>query len=128
MKNIKRIAAVLLVLVMALALTACGKVKLDGKWKVTGGSLIDGLLSETGVDSMEAIGMELTYEFKDDNVIISTVTLLGSSESNEGTYEIEDDKILITFDGETNDFFFELENDTLTIFEDDYSLIFEKMN
>ena len=108
MKNIKRIAAALLVLVMALALTACGKVEFDGKWKVTGGTVIESLLEGTDVDSLDAVGMELTYEFKDENTLISSVSVLGSTETNEFSYEFKDD--------------------TLTIYDEDFSLIFEKMN
>ena len=128
MKNIKRIAAALLVMAMALVLTACGKPDLEGKWIAAGGSLIDGLLEEMQIGSLEDIGMELSYDFKKDGVVYSTVAVLGESEVTEGKWEVDGDTLTITFEDGPNDFTFELDGDKLTIKSGEYDIIFKKAN
>ena len=78
MKNIVRIAAVALVIVMlAATLASCGG--LSGTY-------------ETGL-----LGQTVAYEFKGSKVTIE-VTVLGKVETFEGKYSIKDDKITFTFE------------------------------
>ena len=126
MKNIKRIAAALLVLIMALTLTACGKPDLEGKWVATGGSLIDGLLTELEITSMEEVGLEFTYEFFNDGVLKTSVSVLGSTEYAEGIWKVDGNTLTVEFEDGPNDFEFDLSGDKLTITTDGYDIVFKK--
>lgn len=83
MKNIVRIAAVALVIVMlAATLASCGG--LSGTY-------------ETGL-----LGQTVAYEFKGSKVTI-TVTLLGTVNSIEGKYKVSGDEITFEFDDDDAD-------------------------
>lgn len=90
----KRLISIVMILVIALSLVACGDNELVGKW------LLDG---------SEEIGMEIIMEFTEDEMIFFGV----------GTpYEIKGNQIVITFDGEEEFAEFEVKGDTLTFSAD----------
>lgn len=72
-KNLKVIIAVLLICVMVCSLTAC-TTKLNGTYTS------DGLI-------------EQSFTFKEDNIVVISAFGINA----EGTYKIEDDKIIITY-------------------------------
>ena len=126
MKNIKRIAAVMLVLVMALALTACGKAKLDGAWTITGGTFIDGLVGEMGIEDLASVGLEIVFEFKDDGVFAVGMNMYGVSEVSEGTWEVDGDKVTMTVEGDPLEATFEVKGDKLTLTTEEGTIVFDK--
>lgn len=74
-KSVRILAIVMVVLMLAMSLTACGK-KLSGKY------------------SADVLGTGTTMTFDGSDVKIAiTVTLLGEVASVDATYEIKDDKI-----------------------------------
>ena len=126
MKNIKRIAAVLLVLVMALALTACGKAKLDGAWSITGGSFIDEMTAELGVNSLAEVGMEIVFDFQDKGVFAVEISAMGMTETSEGTWEVDGDKVTMTIDGDPLEATFEVKGDKLNLTTEEGTIVLDK--
>ncbi len=125
MKNIKRIAAVLLVLVMAMALTGCGKAKLNGTWLVTGGTAMDSITG--GIDLAE-LGMEMAFAFNDGGKLDITLSFMGESETMNGTWEVDGDNITMTMDGDPLAGTFEIDGDKCTMTFSDGTLEFTKKN
>lgn len=123
MKNIKRIAAVLLVLTMAFMLTACGKDSVKGSWMITGGTAMDSI---TGGMDLAELGMEMVFNFNDNNALLVTLSFMGESESMNGTWEVDGDNITMTLDGDPLTCTWEINGDTLTLTATDGTLIFTK--
>ncbi len=85
-KSIRILAVVMAVLTLCLVLAGCGKT-LSGEYSADGG-----------------IFGETTYSFKGKKVEISYKSILGTVNTVEGEYKIEDDKITFTFaDDEENE-------------------------
>lgn len=120
MKLTKRILAVVLVMVFALALTACGKKNdIEGTWKLTGGAMIDALVGGELPEGMtlEDLGFVLTFEYKDGDKFAMNMSAMGESETGEGTYKIEDGKITMTVDGDPLTCEYKIDGDTLTLLD-----------
>jgi uncharacterized lipoprotein YehR (DUF1307 family) len=84
-KSMKILAALMVVVMLALTLAACGKT-LSGDYSADGG-----ILGET------------TYSFKGKKVEISYKSILGTVTTIDAEYEIEDDKITITLPEDEKD-------------------------
>lgn len=119
MKNF-RITALALVLLMAMVcLTGCGN-DIVGKWSLTGGAAFDELM---GMGTVE-------FEFKKDGAMAMTVSALGMSETQEGTWKADGDKLVMTTDGDVSDeCTFKVDGDSLTIIGvDDIDMVFTKVD
>ena len=79
-RSIRFVAIAMALLMLCVALTACGK-KLSGEYTSD-----KGILGET------------TYKFSGSKVEISYKSILGTVHTVNGTYEINDDEITITLD------------------------------
>ena len=101
MKNLARLLALVLVVVMALSLVGCGlNSKLKGEW--------------VG----EVMGIEMTLEFDGKGEV--TTSVMGEEETTE--YEVDGKKLII--DGDEVDY--ELKGKTLTLDLDGIKVEFEK--
>ncbi len=90
-KSIRIIAVALVAVMLCLTLVSCGK-KLSGAYEAKVGG--------------DIAGYTATYEFSGNKVEVSKkVTLIGTSNTVtfEGTYEIKDDEITFTFEGDKED-------------------------
>ena len=77
MKNLARILALALVVIMTLSLVGCGTAsKFKGEW------------------AGEILGMEFTMEFGKDE-LTTTISYMGEEESNTVDYEVKGDKLYI---------------------------------
>ena len=89
--KLKKIVTVILALVMVFSLAACGSNNsIVGVWKMD----IDAILQMAGMSAEEyeqvkaLVGaMEGTMEFKADGKMVMTMTMMGQSETQEGTYK-----------------------------------------
>jgi len=117
MKNIKRIAAIMLVLVMAFAMTACKKDnEIVGTWTMTGGAMVDMLAADMPEGTtLESLGIVLKFIFEDDGDFKMEMDVLGETESGEGSYEIDGNKVTMTIDGDPLTCEFKVDGDTLTL-------------
>lgn len=133
MKLNKKWIAVLLLVVMALCLTACGEKKEEakpteapkptivGKWQMD----IKSVLKMSGISEAEyeqmkpLIGdMSATMEFTEDGKVYLVVTAMGQSETEEEAYSVDGDKL--TMSGSTGTY--KIDGDKLTITQDGMSL------
>lgn len=117
MKNIKRILALALIVLMTLSLAACGasdEKKLIGKWNFDLNSLYSMMgISAEDAGAYESLleGVSATMEFTKDGKAIMVMTIMGETTTEEGAYTIEDGKIIIDGDPAA----YKIEKDTLTI-------------
>ena len=126
MKNIKRIAAIILVLAMAFVLTACGGSKLNGAWTATSGTALDALLGEMGGADLTELGLEIVFDFQDDDVFVVSMSMMGVSESMTGTWEVDGDFVTMTIEGDPLTGEFDVNGDELTLTFEDGTIVFEK--
>ena len=117
MKNIKRILALALIVLMTLSLAACGasdEKKLIGKWNFDLNSLYSMMgISAEDAGAYESLleGVSATMEFTKDDKAIMVMTIMSETTTEEGAYTIEDGKIIIDGDPAA----YKIEKDTLTI-------------
>ena len=117
MKNIKRILALALIVLMTLSLAACGasdEKKLIGKWNFDLNSLYSMMgISAEDAGAYESLleGVSATMEFTKDGKAIMVMTIMSETTTEEGAYTIEDGKIIIDGDPAA----YKIEKDTLTI-------------
>lgn len=118
MNLVKRILAVALVMVFALALTACGKKGDDitGTWILTGGAMIDMMAAELPEGmTMADMGVEISFTFEKDDKFAMNMTAFGETETENGTYKIEDGKLTMTVEDDPVTCEYKLDGDTLTL-------------
>lgn len=126
----KKWIAVLLLVVLALCLTACGEKKEEapktpaateapktivGLWVVNMEEtmIADGLSAEEAKETVAAMGdAKMTYEFTADGRLIGTQTMNGENMTEETTYTLDGDKLIM---GEGSTAVYKLEGDKLTI-------------
>ncbi len=130
MKNstiLKRVALVVLVAVMAVAMVACGGTPAaeGGEASVVGSWTIDTMAApESDAMSIEdfaaangvtAESLEVIYEFAEDGVATTTMESLGIN--LEGTYEFDGTTLAMTFAEVTTEGTYSAESDTIEIFD-----------
>jgi len=94
MKNLKKILALALCLMMAMVLlTSCGG-SIEGEWELDD---IKGADVDDEMKMFKEIGASITMKFEDGEVTM-TVSLMGQSQSEHGEYEIDGNKISIDGD------------------------------
>lgn len=116
----KKLKIVLLFLTMAallVCLTGCGN-KIVGKWVLTDGEAYDQLM---GLGNIE-------FEFKKNGEMVMTITALGMSETENGTWETKGDTLTITSEGEEGEACeYAIKGDKLTIIgADEIDMIFSR--
>lgn len=114
----KRLLALLMVLVLGISLCACSTDNSTEKAEV----LLQGDWIATPSDSVEA-----TYTFSNGSVSCATKAMGIELAPNTGTYEITDSQIIITWsESNTVEFNYTIENDELSISTNDGTKLFEK--
>lgn len=101
---------------------------LEGKWKLDADSISPLInmyfdqMSETekNLAKIMARGINLTVEFKNDNTCIINFSGWGQNHTEESNYKIKSDKIFL-FDQYVT---FKIEDNTLTLSNEDFSLFF----
>ena len=92
MKKMKKLSALMLVLVLSLSFVACG-----GSKSITGTWTVDG----TGSISLgDSISLNITYTTEKDKLTI-TMSYLGQTESDEYTYTLKKGKLTLTDSSQT---------------------------
>lgn len=99
MKNLYRILATAMLVIMALTLTACGD-DLEGSWKLTGGTALSDLIGTDASMSLEDMGMSITFNFNDGGEFVMSMSVFGMSESYNGTWKTDGDTLTMTVDGD----------------------------
>ena len=105
-KKIKKLSALMLVLVLSLSFVACGGSKsITGTWTVDGTDAdISKLeLKDDGTGSIslgDSISLNITYTTEKDKLTI-TMSYLGQTESDEYTYTLKKGKLTLTDSSQT---------------------------
>ena len=106
MKKMKKLSALMLVLVLSLSFVACGGSKsITGTWTVDGTDAdISKLeLKDDGTGSVslgDSISLNITYTTEKDKLTI-TMSYLGQTESDEYTYTLKKGKLTLTDSSQT---------------------------
>ena len=106
MKKMKKLSALMLVLVLSLSFVACGGSKsITGTWTVDGTDAdISKLeLKDDGTGSIslgDSISLNITYTTEKDKLTI-TMSYLGQTESDEYTYTLKKGKLTLTDSSQT---------------------------
>ena len=121
----KRRVSILLsvLLVLSFTLVGCGKEaasKYEGTtWTMTGGKDASGI--EVTAEQLEQVGVsDFTLELKKDGVVTASV----SGTTSEGTWSEKDGELTIGMDGDN--LTGTVEDNKMTVVQDDMTLIFEK--
>lgn len=118
MKNLKKILALVLCLMMAaVLLTGCSK-SLKGTWELVD---IKSEYVEDGEALIKGMGIKMTLTFTDDEVTTKT-TAYGETKEETDEYEVDGDKLII--DGEEIEY--EIKGKKLTLKNDDEEMIFKR--
>ena len=100
MKKMKKLSALMLVLVLSLSFVACGGSKsITGTWTVDG---TDADISKLELkdDGTGSISLNITYTTEKDKLTI-TMSYLGQTESDEYTYTLKKGKLTLTDSSQT---------------------------
>ena len=114
MLSLRRILSVILLLVLPLAITACGN-SIEGSWKLTGGNAI-GAIYSLGSDSIESAGAEVVFRFNDDGVLSIDMTRSGVSSTAAATWEESGDQLAIIINGEVIKTTYTIKDNVLSIY------------
>ena len=102
MKKMKKLSALMLVLVLSLSFVACGGSKsITGTWTVDDISKLE--LKDDGTGSIslgDSISLNITYTTEKDKLTI-TMSYLGQTESDEYTYTLKKGKLTLTDSSQT---------------------------
>lgn len=104
MKALKKITTTILASVMLFALVACGSDSIVGTWTST--SSDDGfsytfIFEKDGTGSLSLGDVTIPFEYKvKDDTITLTMTLLGTTEEDEYTYELSGKTLKLTDDAD----------------------------
>lgn len=112
----KRIMAIVLVMVFALALSACKKEEsIEGTWKLTGGTFVTDAIGVPEGESLDDYFITVTFNFSNDGKFNIELSVMGVAEVFEGNYEIKDGKVIMTpTEGDPEIVEYKLEGDTLS--------------
>lgn len=122
--KLNKMVAILMLVVLAFSLTACGGSKgqdIVGKWNIDVNSLLEMTgASPTDLEMIESLGgMSATMEFTKDGKCILEMSVMGQTETQEQTYTLEDGKVLL--DGAPGDY--KVEGDKLTLTADGLTMV-----
>ena len=131
MKKAKVILSALLIVAMAVCLTACGDSKLVGTWGIDEDwflSLFGASKEELKAEGVEDISSLITITFKKDGTgMLKTSELLaGTAQSDEFTWVEKDGQLSMTHDGDTITSNYTIKNGTLTLQNENETLVFKK--
>ncbi|MBQ4639329.1 MAG: hypothetical protein IJB69_02300 [Clostridia bacterium] len=126
--KMNKIVAVLMLVVMAFALTACGakQQSVVGKWEMDMNAVMEMMgVSEEEMALVQALAsdMSATMEFTKDGKCILEMTAMGQSQTQEQEYVIEDGKIVL--EGSPADY--KVEGDKLSITADGITMVLTKV-
>lgn len=123
----KKLALVLAVLVLALSVVGCGK----GGSGVAGNTYAFKTIEGEGLEELEEMGIDYAEMMKGTELafdknggVVFTVAAFGQSETEEGTYTQDGNKVSITIEGDTQ--VAEVSGKKLTLESDGMKMIFEK--
>lgn len=103
----KRVLSLILIMMLVLALVACGGDDLIGKWEAK------------DVKDMEDIGLSLTVEFTENQMKMMGIDL---------DYEVKGDNIILNFMGQEQEIAYKVSGDTLTLTVDGVSQEFKRVD
>lgn len=104
MKKFKKLAAIVMVLSMALAMVACGKKdSIVGTWEATeDGVTLTYEFQDGGKGKVSVSGMSMDITWKTDgDKLTVTMELLGEKSEDEYTYSVKGSELTLTQDGES---------------------------
>ena len=116
MKNAKRFLALSLVVLMALALTACGGSKVEGTWKLSGGSAMGAIAD--GVDSMEMmeqLGFSILFIYREKGEFEMSMSAMGQTQAQKGTWSEDDGNLTMVIEGDPLTAKYSVKGDKLTL-------------
>lgn len=129
MKSFKKILASLLLIALALSLSACNDKDTNsviGTWSVNE----DGILQMTGLtkeeyDQFAKGGMEqtVTMEFNEEGIVAITMSVAGQYVKDYLSYEVKDGKLII--DGDPADY--TIKKNVMTVTQDDIKMTLTKV-
>lgn len=129
MKSFKKILASLLLIALALSLSACKDKDTNsviGTWSVNE----DGILQMTGLtkeeyDQFAKGGMEqtVTMEFNEEGIVTITMSVAGQYVKDYLSYEVKDGKLII--DGDPADY--TIKKNVMTVTQDDIKMTLTKV-
>ncbi len=108
---------------MVYCLSGCGGSSdlVEGSWNLTKGYAGE---TEVSLSDLESVGMgDTTFTFKDGKV---NITMEGTEGIAEGTYSLDGTTVTISAEEESISYTGTVEDDVLTISQDDMKLVFEK--
>lgn len=116
MKSMKFFAAMFVAASM-FALTGCSKDYEDeiiGTWKVTSITITETFNGQSHTEEETPQG-EYTLTFNEDKTVVATTVEEGHTETDNGTYSIDDDTLIVTLDGETQKLAIDIDGDDMTL-------------
>ena len=116
MKSIKFFAAMFVAASM-FALTGCSKDYEDeiiGTWKVTSITITETFNGQSHTEEETPQG-EYTLTFNEDKTVVATTVEEGHTETDNGTYSIDDDTLIMTLEGETQRLAIDIDGDDMTL-------------
>lgn len=131
--KLNKLIAVLMLVVLAFGLTACGSKEqgIVGKWSLDADSMLAmsgedlSSMSEEEKEFMKGMlaMMSMTMEFTADGKAILSMTMMGETETEETTYSLEDGKLVM--EGEPAEY--KVEGDKLSITSEGQTLVMTKV-
>lgn len=131
--KLNKLIAVLMLVVLAFGLTACGSKEqsIVGKWSLDADSMLAmsgedlSSMSEEEKELMKGMlaMMSMTMEFTADGKAIMSMTMMGETETEETTYSLEDGKLVM--EGEPAEY--KVEGDKLSITAEGQTLVMTKV-
>ncbi|MBQ1257300.1 MAG: hypothetical protein IIW08_11065 [Clostridia bacterium] len=129
MKSLKKIVASLLLIALALSLSACKDKDVKsviGTWSVNE----DGILQMTGLTKEEydqfakgGMGQTVTMEFNEEGIVAITMSVAGQYVKDFLSYEVKDGKLII--DGDPADF--KIDGKIMTVTQDEIKMTLTKV-
>lgn len=129
MKSLKKILAALLLIVLALSLSACKDKDANsviGTWSVNE----DGILQMTGLTKEEydqfaqgGMAQTVTMEFSEEGIVAITMSVAGQYVRDYLSYEVKDGKLII--DGDPADY--TIKKNVMTVTQDDIKMTLTKV-
>lgn len=121
MKLSKKLVAVLLLVVMVFSLAACGSSSIVGVWKMDTKAIME--MAGLPADMVAVADMiDGTVEFTNDGKVITKITAMGQTETQEGTYKVEGDKLTMNGSAGT----FKIDGNKLTLSQNGITLTFTR--